>query len=87
MNQLFQQLNQQLSGAQSQPQNKVLAALKQKYQQCKMMADPLGYINNLPEMKNLVGLINQNGGNAKEYFYKLAEEKGVNPNDVLDIFK
>ena len=76
-----------MSGAQSQPQNKVLAALKQKYQQCKMMADPLGYINNLPEMKNLVGLINQNGGNAKEYFYKLAEEKGVNPNDVLDIFK
>lgn len=52
-----------------------------------MMADPIGYINSMPEMKNIIGLVNQNGGDAKQVFYKLAEQKGVNPNDILDCLK
>lgn len=52
-----------------------------------MMSNPIEYINNLPEMKNILGLINQNGGNAKQFFYKLAEQKGVNPDTILSMFK
>lgn len=52
-----------------------------------MMTDPIGYLNSIPEMKNIMGLVNQNGGNAKNLFYQLAQQKGINPNDILDIFK
>jgi hypothetical protein len=52
-----------------------------------MMTDPIGYINNMPEMKNVVNMVNNNGGNAKDLFYKLAEQKGVDPNSILNMFK
>ena len=83
MTKLFQQLNQPSLGGQSQ----VLNNLKQTFQRVKMMTDPIGYINNMPEMKNVVNMVNNNGGNAKEIFYKLAEQKGVDPNSVLNMFK
>ena len=82
MNQLFQQLNQQSFGA-PQQNNPVVNLFKK----VKMMSNPIGYINNLPEMKNIMGLVNQNGGDAKQLFYKLAQQKGVDPNSVLDMFK
>ena len=83
MNSLFQQLNQQLLGGRSAPQNNIVNL----FQKVKMMADPIGYINNIPEMKNVIGLVNQGGGNAKDVFYKLAEQKGVDPNTILNMFK
>ena len=52
-----------------------------------MMTDPIGYINNMPEIKQVLGLVNQQGGNAKGLFYELAKQKGVDPNSILDIFK
>ena len=79
MTQLFQQLNPQSSNVQS----PLLNSLKQKYQQLKMMTNPIGYINNMPEMKNVMEMVNNNGGNAKDVFYKLAEQKGVNPDDIF----
>lgn len=83
MNQLFQQLNPQSQGALSNRMN----MLKQKFQQVKMLTDPIGYINNSPELKGVMDMVNQNGGNAQQFFYKLAEQKGVNPNDILNMFK
>jgi len=83
MTQLFQQLNQPSLGGQS----RVLNNLKQTFQRVKMMTDPIGYINNMPEMKNVVNMVNNNGGNAKDLFYKLAEQKGVDPNSILNMFK
>ncbi len=41
----------------------------------------------MPEMKNVINMVNQNGGNAQQVFYQLAQQKGVNPNDILDMFK
>ena len=52
-----------------------------------MMTDPIGYINNMPEMQQILGLVNQQGGNAKDLFYKLAEQKGVDPNQILNMLK
>lgn len=83
MNQLYNQLNNQQQSLNVQSINN----LKQTFQKVKMMANPMGYLNSIPEMKNVMGLINQNGGNAKDLFYQLAEQKGVNPDDVLDMFK
>ena len=40
-----------------------------------------------PQVKQTLDLVNQSGGNAKEAFYKRAQELGVNPNDILNTLK
>ena len=40
-----------------------------------------------PQMKQVMDYVNQNGGNPKEAFYKLAQEKGINPDDILIQFR
>lgn len=40
-----------------------------------------------PQMKQAIEYIGQNGGNAKEAFYALAKQKGVNPDTVLNMFR
>lgn len=52
-----------------------------------MMADPMGYIQNSPEMKTVLNLVQQSGGSAQDLFYQLAAQKGVDPNQILDMFK
>ena len=37
-----------------------------------------------PNMKQVLDLVNQNGGDAQKAFYALAQQKGVNPNDILN---
>ena len=39
-----------------------------------------------PQGKNILQTI-QNGGNAKELFYKMAQQKGINPNQFISMFK
>ena len=38
---------------------------------------------NNPQYKQVMNYINQNGGDPKAAFYKMAEEKGVNPDDII----
>lgn len=40
-----------------------------------------------PQIKQAMDYIQQNGGNPKEAFYKLAKEKGINPDDILNQLK
>ena len=40
-----------------------------------------------PAMKQAMDYINQNGGDPEQAFYKLADEKGVNPQDILNTFR
>lgn len=40
-----------------------------------------------PNLKQVMDIINQNGGDPQKAFYALAEQKGVNPQDVLDMLK
>lgn len=40
-------------------------------------------IQNNPQMKQVMEYINQNGGDPKTAFYKLAKEKGVDPEEIL----
>lgn len=43
-------------------------------------------VQNNPELKQVVEYVNANGGDPEKAFYKLAEEKGVNPRDILGQF-
>ena len=42
---------------------------------------------NNPQMKQVADLINASGGDAKKAFYTLAEQKGIDPNEILSMMK
>lgn len=44
-------------------------------------------INQNPQMKQVMEMVNKNGGNPKNAFYALAKQKGVNPDDILNMLK
>ena len=37
-----------------------------------------------PQIKQAMDYVNANGGDFEKAFYKLAQEKGVNPDDILN---
>ena len=57
-------------------QNPMLEMLNQK-------ANP--QLNNKTPMQQVMDYVNQNGGDPKAAFYKLAKEKGVDPNFILSM--
>lgn len=38
---------------------------------------------NNPQMQQVMSVIQQNGGNAKQAFYNMAQQRGVDPNVIL----
>ena len=44
-------------------------------------------INSNPQMSEVMTYINENGGNPKTAFYKMAEEKGVDPQSIINQLK
>ena len=62
--------------------------IRQLMQTVQMARNPQMAINQMaqsnPQMKQAIDYVNANGGNAKDAFYKLAQEKGVDPNSILN---
>ena len=44
-------------------------------------------VSSNPQMKQVMDMVNQSGGNPKEAFYSLAKQKGVNPDDILNMLR
>ena len=44
-------------------------------------------ISNNPQFKQVMDIINQSGGDPKRAFYALAEQKGVDPNEILNMLR
>lgn len=42
-----------------------------------------GMIAQNPQMKQVMDYVQQSGGDPKTAFYKMAKEKGVDPNEIL----
>ena len=63
--------------------NKIMQVITQ----IKGMANPQSYLEQMPQYKQVMDYVNANGGNPKDAFYKLADEMGVNPNDILNSLK
>ena len=53
--------------------------------------NPMQMIQNMaqtnPQVKQAMDYIEQNGGDIQSAFYKLAKERGVDPNQVLNMLK
>ena len=88
MNSLYQEM----MGNQAQnPQNDNVQSLRQMANAVRNSRNPQMMLMQLaqsnPQMKQAIEYIGQNGGNAKEAFYALAKQKGVNPDTILNIFR
>ena len=44
-------------------------------------------MSNNPQMKPVMDVINQYGGDAKKAFYSVAEQNGIDPNDIFSMMK
>lgn len=44
-------------------------------------------VNSNPQIQQVMNYINQNGGDPKSAFYKLANEKGIDPDSILNQLK
>ena len=68
-----------------------LNQIKQMSNMFKNAKNPQMLIQNMmmqnPQMKQVMDFINQNGGDAKSAFYKLADQRGVDPNEILNMLK
>ena len=80
MNNLYRQLNQ------SSPNN-----IKQMMNLLRNSNNPQALLqmmaNQNPQLRQVMNLINQNGGDARQTFYALAKQKGINPDDILNMLK
>lgn len=63
----------------------------QLFNMAKSMRNPNMFLNtmlkNNPQYTQAMNYINENGGDPKTAYYKLAEEKGVDPEQFLSQFK
>jgi len=64
-----------------------LKSILSLYGMLKGSADPMSALQQMaetnPTIKQAFDFVQQNGGDVKSAFYKLAEQKGVDPNYVL----
>ena len=71
--------------------NPLLQNAKQMIGMLKGVQNPQAMLNqmmsNNPQMKQVMDVINQYGGDAKKAFYTLAEQKGIDPNEILNMMK
>lgn len=86
MNSLYQQI-----GTNSQIPKGNLGQIKQLMNVCKNANDPQAMLYSMmkqnPQMKSAMDLIQQSGGDPKTAFYKLAEQRGIDPQEVIDALK
>lgn len=63
----------------------------QIFNMAKQMRNPNMFVNsmlkNSPQYTKAMDYINQSGGDPKMAFYKLADEQGVDPEEVLKMFR
>ena len=64
-----------------------LSPIKQMMNTLKSAGNPQMMLNQMmsqnPQLKQVMTYVQQNGGDAKTAFYKLVQEKGVDPNEIL----
>lgn len=57
----------------------------------KTAKDPSGamqeMINNNPQAKQIIEMAQQTGMSYKDLFYSLAQQQGVNPDDIINMLK
>lgn len=72
-------------------QNSSLGNILQMYNAMRNSSDQNEMLNQLamqnPQMKAVMQEVNKYGGDAQKAFYAMAQQKGVDPNSVLNMLK
>lgn len=83
---MIPQILQQLGGGLNIPPQ-----VRQMISMLKGTANPQALLNQLiqtnPNMKQVMEIVQQYGGDANKAFYALAKEKGIDPQQILDLLK
>ena len=78
----------QALGSQANPQ---IAQIRQMANMVRAAGNPQAMLNQMmqsnPQMKQVMDVVNQNGGDPKRAFYAMAQQKGVNPDEILNMLK
>lgn len=71
--------------------NQNLGQIKSMINMVKSAGNPQAMMNQLiqtnPQIRNVMNYVNQNGGDPKRAFYQMAQQKGVNPDEILKLFR
>ena len=71
--------------------NPMMSQIKQMMGMINSSGNPQAMMHQMltsnPKFKQVMDLINQSGGDPRKSFYALAEQKGVDPNDILSMMK
>ena len=80
------QILQQLGGGVTIPPQ-----IKQMMQMMRSAGNPQAMINQMmmtnPQIKQAMDFVKASGGDPKAAFYRLAEQRGINPQDILNQLK
>ena len=83
---MIPQILQQLGGG-----LKIPPQVKQLIGVLKSSGNPQAILNQLmqtnPNMKQVMEIIQQYGGDANKAFYEIAKQKGIDPQEILDLMK
>ena len=84
MNSLYSQLN---PTRMSLPNN--IAQIKQMMNMMRNASNPQEMLQNMvssnPQMKQVMDIVQKSGGDPKTAFYNLAKERGVNPDEIIQM--
>ena len=61
--------------------------LLQTISQIKSMGNPQMMIQQMPQYKQVMDYVNQNGGDAKSAFYAKAKEMGIDPDQIVQAMR
>ena len=65
--------------------------VRQMVNMVKSARNPQAMLNQImqsnPNYRQVTDLINQNGGDPKKAFYALAQQQGIDPNEILDMLR
>lgn len=80
-----------LQALKSSPVNNNLNQIKQMMNMVRSAGNPMAMLQNMaqtnPQLKQVMDVVNTSGGDPKAAFYKIAKEKGVNPEQVLSMLR
>lgn len=84
MNPMLQSLNQSRLSQNLTPIKNMMSMIKNAGNPQMMLQQMM---SQNPQIQQVMQYVKDNGGSAKTAFYKLAEQKGVNPEEILQMLK
>lgn len=71
--------------------NPMMGQIKQMMSMLRSSGNPQAMLNQMvmsnPQIKQVMDIVQKHGGDPMQAFYAVAKEKGVDPNEILDMLK